>query len=137
MRFGQLASFVSSFCNPMIYLATNENFRIFTKLSMKRVISSGTSFCGKGGGGRGTKEKIKTMMSSIQRIFGPLRNRKTEGRVIEVTVVDLEKYEQTDYLQLLRIVGCLSMICKSKRENFSTTCSGGRKMDEYSLEHLQ
>ena len=73
MRFGQLASFVSSFCNPMIYLATNNNFGIFTKLSMKRVVSSGTSFCGKGG--RGTKEKIETMMSSIQRIFGPLRNR--------------------------------------------------------------
>ena len=50
--------------------------------------------------------------------------------------MDLEKDEQTDYLQLLRMVECVSMIYKSKRENFSTSCSGGRKMDEY-LEHLQ
>ena len=89
VRFGQLASVVSSFCNPMIYLATNDNFRIFTKLSMERVLSNGISFCGKGW--RRTKEKIESMMSSIQKIFGSTRNPTTEGK--EVTGVELEKDE--------------------------------------------
>ena len=66
IRVGQLATAISSFCNPFIYLATNDAFRIFTTTTFKRAIYSKTCFGGLMRIGRGFRSMISKVRSSVR-----------------------------------------------------------------------
>ena len=65
IRVGQLATVISSFCNPFIYLATNDAFRVFTTTTFKRVIRK-TCLGRLTRVGRGFRSMLSKIRSSVR-----------------------------------------------------------------------